>query len=84
MRSLSAFLVISVFAATSPTSLPTGPESPRATDVLRAEKMADEARRRLELPAPSSHHGWARGGGWGSGKPKAPERRPLGTPWQAR
>ncbi|HXJ33476.1 MAG TPA: hypothetical protein VMS22_05490, partial [Candidatus Eisenbacteria bacterium] len=61
-----------------------GPESPRATDVLRAEKMADEARRRLELPVPPSRHGWARGGGWGARKPKAAERRPLGTPWQAR
>ena len=40
------------------------PETPRATDLLRAEKLATEAEKRLQLPARRAP-GWRRGGaGW--------------------
>jgi len=40
-------------------------ETPRATDLLRAERMAEEVRRRLELPSVRDVGGWKRGGdGW--------------------
>ena len=46
-------------------------EAPRATDLLRAETLAERAERRLKLPHAASR-GWARGGtGWGA------ERRPA-------
>jgi len=46
-------------------------EAPRATDLLRAETLAEKAERRLRMPHPTSR-GWAKGGtGWGS------ERRPV-------
>jgi len=42
-----------------------GGEAPRATDLLRAERLAEQARKRLEMPRPHSS-GWKRGGtGWG-------------------
>jgi hypothetical protein len=37
-------------------------ESPRATDLLRAQKLADQAQRRLEIPRQRSAK-WKRGGG---------------------
>jgi hypothetical protein len=43
-----------------------GREAPRATDLLRAEKLAEQARRRLEKPRSTTREGWLRGGsGWG-------------------
>ena len=40
-------------------------ETPRATDLLRAERLADDVRRRLELPPPRATVGWrVGGGGW--------------------
>lgn len=40
-------------------------ETPRATDLLRAERLADDVRRRLELPPPRATVGWRIGGeGW--------------------
>lgn len=54
------------------------PETPRATDLLRAKKMAAEAAKRLELPEPRSG-GWVRGGApWGRPAPTSttlPTRR---------
>ena len=42
-----------------------GREAPRATDLLRAERLAEQARKRLEMPRPHGS-GWKRGGtGWG-------------------
>jgi hypothetical protein len=50
-----------------------GREAPRATDLLRAERLAEQARKRLEMPAPRSS-GWKHGGtGWG--EPEATEPR---------
>jgi hypothetical protein len=38
--------------------------TPRATDLLRAKKLAEQTEERLQLPAPESP-GWLRGGtGW--------------------
>jgi hypothetical protein len=40
-------------------------EAPRATDLLHAQKLADQARKRLEMPAHRTG-GWKNGGtGWG-------------------
>src|SRR5262249_61609449 len=40
-------------------------ETPRATDLLRAERLAEEVRRRLEMPAVKEISRWKRGGeGW--------------------
>jgi hypothetical protein len=44
---------------------PPGAETPRATDLLRAERLADEVRRRLELPPARAEATWRHGGqGW--------------------
>jgi hypothetical protein len=48
-------------------------ETPRATDLLRAEKLADEAEKRLQLPRKRTA-GWRRGGaGFDGAGPRAPE-----------
>jgi hypothetical protein len=55
------------------------PETPRATDLLRAKKMAANVARRLELPKPRGG-GWVRAGTWGQAppaKPALPTRRPV-------
>jgi len=50
-----------------------GGEAPRATDLLRAEKLAEQAEKRLKVPAPRSA-GWKKGGhGWDA-RGEAPER----------
>ena len=50
-------------ATTAPsTGLPTGAETPRATDLLRAKRMADEATGRLRARPPRRAE-WAHGGG---------------------
>src|SRR5690242_20697612 len=72
-------IVVSVLALRAPASAerPTlnGREAPRATDLLRAEKLADQARRRLEAPRSSAHEGWLRGGsGWGEPERAEPAR----------
>jgi hypothetical protein len=47
-------------------------ETPRATDLLRAERLAEEVRRRLELPPARVEAGWRRGGqGWRRKEPVA-------------
>jgi hypothetical protein len=46
-------------------------ESPRATDLLRAQKMSDEVTHRLQLPAPKKRSAWVQGGGgWERREPK--------------
>ena len=55
------------------TGLPGSTEAPRASDLLRAKRMAAEAAARLEVHPPK-RSGWVRGGvGWerGTGDPKA-------------
>jgi hypothetical protein len=63
MHTLVFLTLLSASGAAS--GLPTGAETPRATDLFRAQRMADDAKSRLEMPRPSSRRGWARGGtGW--------------------
>ena len=51
-------------------------EAPRATDLLRAETLAEKAERRLRLPHASSR-GWVKGGtGWG-GERRSAEPAPV-------
>jgi hypothetical protein len=62
-----------VVAAGAPPVL-RGSEAPRATDLLRAEKLAEQAERRRTLPA-RRHPGWKRGGGgWNDGGSARTER----------
>jgi hypothetical protein len=46
-------------------------EPPRATDLLRAQRLADTAARRLKLPR-TRQGGWTRGGGGWGGAAEAP------------
>jgi hypothetical protein len=51
---------------------PRAAETPRATDLLRAERLAEQARKRLELPR-KRPGGWAHGGGgWNETERAAP------------
>jgi hypothetical protein len=51
-----------------------GREAPRATDLLRAEKLAEQAEQRLKLPARRGP-GWKRGGsGWETNHSRPEER----------
>ena len=45
------------------TELPSGSEAPRATDLFRAKRMADEAAGRLRA-SPPKHAEWLHGGAW--------------------
>jgi hypothetical protein len=79
MKRISLF-VVSVLALGGPAlaERPTldGREAPRATDLLRAEKLADQARRRLETPRSSAREGWLHGGsGWGENERADPAAR---------
>ncbi len=64
MHALLIAMMLFVRAATSATAagLPTATEAPRAADLLRAKRMADEAAARLETRTPA-RGGWVRGGG---------------------
>ena len=56
-----------VVAAGLATALPRGGEAPSATDLLRAEKLAEQAQSRLRQPARPTAR-WAHGGsGFGDG-----------------
>jgi hypothetical protein len=74
MRTMLAMLVLggcSVFRVSAALPPPSS-ETPRATDLLRAERLADEIRRRLELPPVRAEGGWRRGGqGWTRREPAA-------------
>ena len=71
---LVAMILVSVFGGTASAAHPRlpGRAAPRATDLLRAETLADQAEKRLHAPA---HHGpgWLRGGsGWNDEPTVAP------------
>jgi hypothetical protein len=52
-------------------------ETPRATDLSRAQRAADKAKERLRMPR-APVHGWVRGGsGWGAA-PAPPAARKGG------
>jgi hypothetical protein len=64
---MKTIALMTILACTAGVALPPthGGEAPRATDLLRAEKLAEQARKRLETPARHTH-GWRHGGsGWG-------------------
>jgi hypothetical protein len=72
---VSTLFVTPVVAAGAPPVL-RGHEAPRATDLLRAQKLAEQAKKRRTLPAPR-HPGWKRGsGGWDDRGP-APAAPPV-------
>jgi hypothetical protein len=78
MKTVMMAVIVSVVAGSALAERPTlrGNEAPRATDLLRAQKLADQAKERLKLPAKKGG-GWARGGsGWGE-ETKMPERGPV-------
>jgi hypothetical protein len=76
MRTLLVVMMVSVAAlamATPPARLG-GREAPRATDLLRAETLAEQAKKRLQMPARDGG-GWKRGGGgWERAARRTPER----------
>jgi len=54
-----------------------GPEAPRATDLLRAETLAEQAQKRLRPPGRKGA-GWLRGGsGWDDDGGAAPAPDPV-------
>jgi len=64
---MHAFLIATILLARATTAgpstgLPTSPETPSATDLLRAKRMADEAARRLQV-RPPKRGSWVSGGG---------------------
>lgn len=59
---LATLLAVRVVLAGAGGGLPTAHETPRATDLLRAKRMADEAAARLDV-RPPKRGAWARGGG---------------------
>jgi len=68
-----AMVAILAVASTRAPSREARLEPPRATDLLHAERRAEEARERLERPRERTGS-WVRGGG-GWGEPSRPERR---------
>jgi hypothetical protein len=74
---LVAMILVSVFGGAASAAHPRLPglAAPRATDLLRAETLADQAEKRLHAPA---HHGpgWLHGGsGWNDQPDVAPAQR---------
>jgi hypothetical protein len=66
MRTFVALVMLSIAGLVGADERPrlTGREAPRATDLLRAETLADRARDRLRMPKPAPA-GWKHGGsGW--------------------
>ena len=69
---VATILLAKTATGTPSDGLPTSGETPRASDLLRAKRMADEAAGRLQVRQPK-RGGWVRGGGgWtrGTGKPE--------------
>jgi hypothetical protein len=53
-------------------------ESPRATDLLRAQRLAERTQSRLRVPRPS-RRGWAHGGDGWNAPPKPADQEPRVT-----
>src|SRR5438876_9378542 len=76
-RTLIVMILMSVVADPASAQRPRlrGPEAPRATDLLRAETLAEQAERRLKARAPRGP-AWRHGGsGWGGESGAAPAPR---------
>src|SRR2546422_8359417 len=87
-RTLIVMVLMSVVAGPASAQRPrlSGPEAPRATDLLRAETLAEQAERRLKTRAPRGpawRHGGA-GGGDDSGAPPAPPEAVIIHPHPSR
>jgi hypothetical protein len=70
---IASILVARVASGGTAAGLPQGNETPRATDLLRAKRMADEAAGRLEMRAPK-RGAWVRGGGGWERSSAVPDR----------
>jgi hypothetical protein len=69
---VASILLARTIAGGASEGLPSSTEAPRASDLFRAKRMADEAAGRLQVRQPK-RGGWVRGGGgWtpGTGTPK--------------
>ena len=76
-RTLIVMVLMSVVADPASAQRPRlrGPEAPRATDLLRAETLAEQAERRLKARAPRGP-AWRHGGsGWDDESGAAPAPR---------
>src|SRR5438552_9390071 len=76
-RTLIVMILMSVVADPASAQRPRlrGPEAPRATDLLRAETLAEQAERRLKARAPRGP-AWRHGGsGWDDESGAAPAPR---------
>src|SRR2546428_11435073 len=83
-RTLIVMVLMSVVAGPASAQRPrlSGPEAPRATDLLRAETLAEQAERRLKTRAPRGpawRHAGA-GGAEDSGAPPAPREAVITPP----
>jgi hypothetical protein len=79
MRTFIALVMLSIGGLANADGRPqlTGREAPRATDLLRAETLADKARDRLRLPKRPSA-GWQQGGdGWTARRERSAASRPV-------
>ena len=79
---MHVLLIATIFLARAATSgpaggLPSGAETPSATDLLRAKRMADEAARRLQVRQPKRGSWVAGGGGWQPSSKAAPAPLPA-------
>src|SRR2546426_3871903 len=77
-RTLIVMVLMSVVAGPASAQRPqlSGPEAPRATDLLRAETLAEQAERRLKTRAPRGpawRHGGAGGGDDRGAAPAPPQ-----------
>jgi hypothetical protein len=78
MKSVTTMAITGVLAVYAPLGSFREPRlaPPSATDLLHAERRAEEARERLEVPRRRTGS-WVQGGG-GWGEPSRPERRDDG------
>jgi hypothetical protein len=72
MRNVIVLALVLVLASGATARLPER-ETPRASDLLRARKLADQVQRRLQMPKPR-RGGWEKGGtGWGDSRTRGRE-----------
>ena len=79
MRTTIVMMVLSVLGLARAAERPVlrGGEAPRATALLRAETLAEQARKRLHVPAKRGQ-GWQKGGsGWGGPAIDHERERPI-------
>lgn len=72
---IASIVVARVASGGGSAGLPQGNETPRATDLLRAKRLADEAAGRLEMRTPK-RGAWVRGGGGWARSSAVPDRSP--------